>query len=160
MNSKSEKLTMEQLEERNQTEEVEMPPEKIVIEIPEEELLKMQDTQAATLGLVRQMATEMPRLTREIELQNFTRVLSENAELKRKNALLEQERNLANTEEKIKQAGKTSERSIEQTESRIAHELEELRSRLANLWQVVFVTIGSSVALATIVSAIFFLLLR
>ena len=160
MNSKSEKLTMEQLEERNQTEEVEMPPEKVVIEIPEEELLKMQDTQAATLGLVRQMATEMPRLTREIELQNFTRVLSENAELKRKNALLEQERNLANTEEKIKQAGKTSERSIEQTASRIAMELDELRKRMANLWQVVFVTIGSSVALATIVSAIFFLLLR
>ena len=160
MNSKSEKLTMEQLEERNQTEEVEMPPEKVVIEIPEEELLKMQDTQAATLGLVRQMATEMPRLTREIELQNFTRVLSENMELKRKNALLEQERNLANTEEKIKQAGKTSERSIEQTASRIAMELDELRKRMANLWQMVFVTIGSSVALATIVSAIFFLLLR
>ena len=160
MNSKSEKLTMEQLEERNQTEEVEMPPEKVVIEIPEEELQDMQDTQAAMLKLVRQMATEMPRLTREIELQNFTRVLSENMELKRKNALLEQERNLANTEEKIKQAGKTSERSIEQTASHIAMELDELRKRMANLWQVVFVTIGSSVALATIVSAIFFLLLR
>ena len=160
MNSKSERMTMEELEALNQTEEVEMPPEKVVIEIPEEELLKMQDTQAATLKLVRQMATEMPRLTREIELQNFTRVLSENMELKRKNALLEQERNLANTEEKIKQAGKTSERSIEQTERRIATELDEIRSRLANLWQVVFVTIGSSVALATIVSAIFFLLLR
>ena len=106
------------------------------------------------------MATEMPRLTREIELQNFTRVLSENTELKRKNALLEQERNLAKTEEKIIQAGKTSERSIEQTEMRIEAELDEIRSRLSNLWQVVFVTIGSSVALATIVSAIFFLLLR
>ena len=160
MNSKSERMTMEELEALNQPEEVETPPEKVVIEIPEEELLKMQDTQAATLGLVRQMATEMPRLTREIELQNFTRVLSENMELKRKNALLEQERNLANTEEKIKQAGKTSERSIEQTASRIAMELDELRKRMANLWQVVFVTIGSSVALATIVSAIFFLLLR
>ena len=160
MNSNSEKLTMEELEALNQTEEVEMPPEKVVVELPEEELQEMQDTQAATLKLVRQMATEMPRLTREIELQNFTRVLSENMELKRKNALLEQERNLAKTEEKIIQAGKTSERSIEQTESRIANELEELRSRLANLWQVVFVTIGSSVALATIVSAIFFLLLR
>ena len=160
MNSKSERMTMEELEALNQPEEVETPPEKVVIEIPEEELLKMQDTQAATLGLVRQMATEMPRLTREIELQNFTRVLSENMELKRKNALLEQERNLANTEEKIKQAGKTSERSIEQTASHIAMELDELRKRMANLWQVVFVTIGSSVALATIVSAIFFLLLR
>ena len=160
MNSNSEKLTMEELEKRNQTEEVEMPPEKVVVEIPEEELLAMQDTQAATLKLVRQMATEMPRLTREIELQNFTRVLSENMELKRKNALLEQERNLAKTEEKIIQAGKTSERSIEQTEMRIEAELDEIRSRLANLWQVVFVTIGSSVALATIVSAIFFLLLR
>ena len=160
MNSKSERMTMEELEALNQPEEVETPPEKVVIEIPEEELLKMQDTQAATLKLVRQMATEMPRLTREIELQNFTRVLSENTELKRKNALLEQERNLANTEEKIKQAGKTSERSIEQTASRIAMELDELRKRMANLWQVVFVTIGSSVALATIVSAIFFLLLR
>ena len=160
MNSKSERMTMEELEALNQPEEVETPPEKVVIEIPEEELLKMQDTQAATLKLVRQMATEMPRLTREIELQNFTRVLSENMELKRKNALLEQERNLANTEEKIKQAGKTSERSIEQTASRIAMELDELRKRMANLWQVVFVTIGSSVALATIVSAIFFLLLR
>ena len=160
MNSKSERMTMEELEALNQPEEVETPPEKVVIEIPEEELLKMQDTQAATLKLVRQMATEMPRLTREIELQNFTRVLSENMELKRKNALLEQERNLANTEEKIKQAGKTSERSIEQTASHIAMELDELRKRMANLWQVVFVTIGSSVALATIVSAIFFLLLR
>ena len=160
MNSKSERMTMEELEALNQPEEVETPPEKVVIEIPEEELLKMQDTQVATLGLVRQMATEMPRLTREIELQNFTRVLSENMELKRKNALLEQERNLANTEEKIKQAGKTSERSIEQTASHIAMELDELRKRMANLWQVVFVTIGSSVALATIVSAIFFLLLR
>ena len=160
MNSKSERMTMEELEALNQPEEVETPPEKVVIEIPEEELMKMQDTQAATLGLVRQMATEIPRLTREIELQNFTRVLSENMELKRKNALLEQERNLANTEEKIKQAGKTSERSIEQTASHIAMELDELRKRMANLWQVVFVTIGSSVALATIVSAIFFLLLR
>ena len=160
MNSNLEKLTMEELEALNQTEEVEMPPEKVVVEIPEEELLAMQDTQAATLKLVRQMATEMPRLTREIELQNFTRVLSENMELKRKNALLEQERNLAKTEEKIIQAGKTSERSIEQTEMRIEAELDEIRRRLANLWQVVFVTIGSSVALATIVSAIFFLLLR
>ena len=160
MNLNSEKLTMEELEALNQTEEVEMPPEKVVVEIPEEELQEMQDTQAATLKLVRQMATEMPRLTREIELQNFTRVLSENMELKRKNALLEQERNLAKTEEKIIQAGKTSERSIEQTERRIATELDEIRSRRANLWQVVFVTIGSSVALATIVSAIFFLLLR
>ena len=160
MNLNSEKLTMEELEALNQTEEVEMPPEKVVVEIPEEELLAMQDTQAATLKLVRQMATEMPRLTREIELQNFTRVLSENTELKRKNALLEQEKNLAKTEEKIIQAGKTSERSIEQTESHIATELDEIRSRLANLWQVVFVTIGSSVALVTIVSAIFFLLLR
>ena len=160
MNSNSEKLTMEELDALNQTEQPEILPEKVVVEIPEEELLAMQDTQAATLKLVRQMATEMPRLTREIELQNFTRVLSENMELKRKNALLEQERNLANTEEKIIQAGKTSERSIEQTERRIATELDEIRSRLANLWQVVFVTIGSSVALATIVSAIFFLLLR
>ena len=156
MNSNSEKLTMEELDALNQTEQ----PEIVVVELPEEELLAMQDTQAATLKLVRQMATEMPRLTREIELQNFTRVLSENMELKRKNALLEQERNLAKTEEKIIQAGKTSERSIEQTERRIATELDEIRSRLANLWQVVFVTIGSSVALATIVSAIFFLLLR
>jgi membrane-associated HD superfamily phosphohydrolase len=160
MNSNSEKLTMEELDALNQTEQPEILPEKVVVEIPEEELLAMQDTQAATLKLVRQMATEMPRLTREIELQNFTRVLSENMELKRKNALLEQERNLAKTEEKIIQAGKTSERSIEQTERRIATELDEIRSRLANLWQVVFVTIGSSVALATIVSAIFFLLLR
>ena len=160
MNSNSEKLTMEELDALNQTEQPEMPPEKVVVELPEEELQEMQDTQAATLKLVRQMATEMPRLTREIELQNFTRVLSENMELKRKNALLEQERNLAKTEEKIIQAGKTSERSIEQTERRIEAELDEIRSRLANLWQVVFVTIGSSVALATIVSAIFFLLLR
>ena len=160
MNSNSEKLTMEQLETLNQTEQPEILPEKVVVELPEEELLAMQDTQAAMLKLVRQMATEMPRLTREIELQNFTRVLSENMELKRKNALLEQERTLAKTEEKIIQAGKTSERSIEQTERRIEAELDEIRSRLANLWQVVFVTIGSSVALATIVSAIFFLLLR
>ena len=152
--------TMKELEDKNRPQQPVIVEEKVVVEIPEEELLAMQDTQAATLKLVRQMATEMPRLTREIELQNFTRVLSENMELKRKNALLEQERNLANTEEKIKQAGKTSERSIEQTASHIAMELDELRKRMANLWQVVFVTIGSSVALATIVSAIFFLLLR
>ena len=160
MNSNSEKLTMEELDALNQTEQPEMPPEIVVVELPEEELLAMQDTQAATLKLVRQMATEMPRLTREIELQNFTRVLSENMELKRKNALLEQERNLAKTEEKIIQAGKTSERSIEQTERRIATELDEIRSRLANLWQVVFVTIGSSVALSAIVWIILFTLLR
>ena len=137
-----------------------MPPEKVVVEIPEEELLAMQDTQAATLKLVRQMATEMPRLTREIELQNFTRVLSENMELKRKNALLEQERNLAKTEEKIIQAGKTSERSIEQTERRIATELDELVNRMQNLWITVFVTIGSSIALSAIVWIILFTLLR
>ena len=160
MNSNSEKLTMEELEALNQTEEIEMPPEKVVVELPEEELLAMQDTQAATLKLVRQMATEMPRLTREIELQNFTRVLSENMELKRKNALLEQERNLAKTEEKIIQAGKTSERSIEQTASRIAHELEELRSRMQNLWVTVFITIGSSIALSVMVWIVLFTLLR
>ena len=160
MNLNSEKLTMEELEALNQTEEVEMPPEKVVVEIPEEELLEMQDTQAATLKLVRQMATEMPRLTREIELQNFTRVLSENMELKRKNALLEQERNLAKTEEKIIQAGKTSERSIEQTERRIATELDELINRMQNLWITVFVTIGSSIALSAIVWIILFTLLR
>ena len=156
MNSNSEKLTMEELEELNQTEEVEMPPEKVVVEIPEEELLAMQDTQAATLKLVRQMATEMPRLTREIELQNFTRVLSENAELQRQNSTLEVQK----TRAQMELAGRENERNIEQTEMRIEAELDEIRSRLANLWQVVFVTIGSSVALATIVSAIFFLLLR
>ena len=160
MNSNSEKLTMEELEALNQTEEVEMPPEKVVVEIPEEELQEMQDTQAATLKLVRQMATEMPRLTREIELQNFTRVLSENMELKRKNALLEQERNLAKTEEKIIQAGKTSERIIEQTESRIKIELEEIREHMDRLWITVFVTIGSSIALSAIVWIILFTLLR
>ena len=160
MNSKSERMTMEELEALNQPEEVETPPEKVVIEIPEEELLKMQDTQAATLELLRQIVTEMPRLTREIELQNFTRVLSENTELKRKNALLEQERNLANTEEKIKQAGKTSERSIEQTESRIRIELEEIREHMSKLWVTVFITIGSSVALSTIVWIVLFALLR
>ena len=160
MNLNSEKLTMEELDALNQTEQPEMPPEKVVVELPEEELQEMQDTQAATLKLVRQMATEMPRLTREIELQNFTRVLSENMELKRKNALLEQERNLAKTEEKIIQAGKTSERSIEQTERRIATELDELVNRMQNLWITVFVTIGSSIALSAIVWIILFTLLR
>ena len=147
---------MEELEALNQTEEVEIPPEKVVVEIPEEELQEMQDTQAATLKLVRQMATEMPRLTREIELQNFARVLSENAELQRQNSTLEVQK----TRAQMELAGRESERSIEQTERRIEAELDEIRSRLTNLWQVVFVTIGSSVALATIVSAIFFLLLR
>ena len=156
MNSNSEKLTMEELDALNQTEQPEILPEKVVVEIPEEELLAMQDTQAATLKLVRQMATEMPRLTREIELQNFTRVLSENAELQRQNSTLEVQK----TRAQMELAGRENERSIEQTERRIATELDEIRSRLANLWQVVFVTIGSSVALATIVSAIFFLLLR
>ena len=160
MSLNSGRMTMDELEELNQVEEVEMPPEKIVVEIPEEELLAMQDTQAATLKLVRQMATEMPRLTREIELQNFTRVLSENMELKRKNALLEQEKKLAETVEKIKQAGKASERSIEQTESRIRIELEEIREHMSKLWVTVFITIGSSVALSTIVWIVLFALLR
>ena len=157
MSLKSEKrMSMDELMELNQSEEAEVIPEKVVVELPDEELLAMQDTQAATLKLVRQMATEMPRLTREIELQNFTRVLSENAELQRQNSTLEVQK----TRAQMELAGRENERSIEQTERRIATELDEIRSRLANLWQVVFVTIGSSVALATIVSAIFFLLLR
>ena len=156
MNSNSEKLTMEELDALNQTEQPEMLQEKVVVELPEEELLAMQDTQVATLKLVRQVATEMPMLTREIELQNFARVLSENAELQRQNSTLEVQK----TRAEMELAGRENERSIEQTERRIATELDEIRSRLANLWQVVFVTIGSSVALATIVSAIFFLLLR
>ena len=156
MNLNSEKLTMEELDALNQTEQPEILPEKVVVELPEEELLAMQDTQAATLKLVRQIATEMPRLTREIELQNFARVLSENAELQRQNSTLEVQK----TRAQMELAGRENERNIEQTERRIATELDEIRSRLANLWQVVFVTIGSSVALATIVSAIFFLLLR
>ena len=156
MNSKSEKLTMEQLEERNQTEEVEMPPEKVVVEIPEEELLAMQDTQTATLGLLRQIATEMPRLTREIELQNFTRVLSENAELQRQNSTLEVQK----TRAQMELAGRENERSIEQTERRIATELDELVNRMQNLWITVFVTIGSSIALSAIVWIILFTLLR
>ena len=160
MNSKSERMTMEELEALNQPEEVETPPEKVVVEIPEEELLAMQDTQAATLKLVRQMAAEMPRLTREVELQNFTRVLTDNMELKRKNALLEQEKKLAETVENIKQAGKASERSIEQTESRIRIELEEIREHMSKLWVTVFITIGSSVALSTIVWIVLFALLR
>ena len=148
--------TMKELEDKNRSQQPVIVEEKVVVEIPEEELLAMQDTQAATLKLVRQMATEMPRLTREIELQNFTRVLSENAELQRQNSTLEVQK----TRAQMELAGRENERSIEQTERRIATELDEIRSRLANLWQVVFVTIGSSVALATIVSAIFFLLLR
>ena len=160
MSLNSGRMTMDELEELNQVEEVEIPPEKIVVEIPEEELQQMQDTQAATLKLVRQMATEMPRLTREIELQNFTRVLTDNMELKRKNALLEQEKKLAETAENIKQAGKASERSIEQTESRIRIELEEIREHMSKLWVTVFITIGSSVALSTIVWIVLFALLR
>ena len=160
MSLNSGRMTMDELEELNQVEEVEIPPEKIVVEIPEEELQQMQDTQATTLGLLRQIATEMPRLTREIELQNFTRVLTDNMELKRKNALLEQEKKLAETVENIKQAGKASERSIEQTESRIRIELEEIREHMSKLWVTVFITIGSSVALSTIVWIVLFALLR
>jgi hypothetical protein len=160
MNSNSEKLTMEELDALNQTKQPEIPPEIVVVELPEEELTAMRDTQAATLGLLRQIATEMPRLTREIELQNFTRVLTDNMELKRKNALLEQEKKLAETVENIKQAGKASERSIEQTESRIRIELEEIREHMNRLWITVFVTIGSSVALSTIVWIVLFTLLR
>ena len=156
MNLNSEKLTMEELEALNQTEEVEMPPEKVVVEIPEEELLAMQDTQAATLKLVRQMATEMPRLTREIELQNFTRVLSENAELQRQNSTLEVQK----TRAQMELAGRENERSIEQTERRIEAELDELVNRMQNLWITVFVTIGSSIALSAIVWIILFTLLR
>ena len=156
MNLNSEKLTMEELENRNQTEEVEMLPEKVVVEIPEEELLAMQDTQAATLKLVRQMATEMPRLTREIELQNFTRVLSENAELQRQNSTLEVQK----TRAQMELAGRENERSIEQTERRIEAELDELVNRMQNLWITVFVTIGSSIALSAIVWIILFTLLR
>ena len=160
MNSNSEKLTMEELDALNQTKQPEIPPEIVVVELPEEELTAMRDTQAATLGLLRQIATEMPRLTREIDLQNFTRVLTDNMELKRKNALLEQEKKLAETVENIKQAGKASERSIEQTESRIRIELEEIREHMSKLWVTVFITIGSSVALSTIVWIVLFVLLR
>ena len=160
MSLNSGRMTMDELEELNQVEEVEIPPEKIVVEIPEEELQQMQDTQAATLTLLRQIVTEMPRLTREIELQNFTRVLTDNMDLKRKNALLEQEKKLAETVENIKQAGKASERSIEQTESRIRIELEEIREHMSKLWVTVFITIGSSVALSTIVWIVLFALLR
>ena len=156
MNSNSEKLTMEELEALNQTEQPEILPEKVVVEIPEEELLAMQDTQAATLKLVRQMATEMPRLTREIELQNFTRVLSENAELQRQNSTLEVQK----TRAQMELAGRENERSIEQTERRIATELDELVNRMQNLWITVFVTIGSSIALSAIVWIILFTLLR
>jgi hypothetical protein len=160
MNSNSEKLTMEELDALNQTKQPEIPPEIVVVELPEEELTAMLDTQAETLTLLRQIATEMPRLTREIELQNFTRVLTDNMELKRKNALLEQEKKLAETVENIKQAGKASERSIEQTESRIRIELEEIREHMSKLWVTVFITIGSSVALSTIVWIVLFVLLR
>ena len=156
MNSNSEKLTMEELDALNQTEQPEILPEKVVVELPEEELLAMQDTQAATLKLVRQMATEMPRLTREIELQNFTRVLSENAELQRQNSTLEVQK----TRAQMELAGRENERSIEQTERRIATELDELVNRMQNLWITVFVTIGSSIALSAIVWIILFTLLR
>ena len=156
MNLNSEKLTMEELDALNQTEQPEMLPEKVVVELPEEELLAMQDTQAATLKLVRQMATEMPRLTREIELQNFTRVLSENAELQRQNSTLEVQK----TRAQMELAGRENERSIEQTERRIATELDELVNRMQNLWITVFVTIGSSIALSAIVWIILFTLLR
>ena len=156
MNLNSEKLTMEELDALNQTEQPEILPEKVVVEIPEEELLAMQDTQAATLKLVRQMATEMPRLTREIELQNFTRVLSENAELQRQNSTLEVQK----TRAQMELAGRENERSIEQTERRIATELDELVNRMQNLWITVFVTIGSSIALSAIVWIILFTLLR
>ena len=156
MNSNSEKLTMEELDALNQTEQPEILPEKVVVEIPEEELLAMQDTQAATLKLVRQMATEMPRLTREIELQNFTRVLSENAELQRQNSTLEVQK----TRAQMELAGRENERSIEQTEKRIEAELDELVNRMQNLWITVFVTIGSSIALSAIVWIILFTLLR
>ena len=156
MNSNSEKLTMEELDALNQTEQPEILPEKVVVELPEEELLAMQDTQAATLKLVRQMATEMPRLTREIELQNFTRVLSENAELQRQNSTLEVQK----TRAEMELAGRENERSIEQTERRIATELDELINRMQNLWITVFVTIGSSIALSAIVWIILFTLLR
>ena len=156
MNLNSEKLTMEELDALNQTEQPEILPEKVVVEIPEEELLAMQDTQAATLKLVRQMATEMPRLTREIELQNFTRVLSENAELQRQNSTLEVQK----TRAEMELAGRENERSIEQTERRIATELDELVNRMQNLWITVFVTIGSSIALSAIVWIILFTLLR
>jgi hypothetical protein len=102
------------------------------------------------------MATEMPRLTREIELQNFTRVLSENAELQRQNSTLEVQK----TRAQMELAGRENERSIEQTERRIATELDELVNRMQNLWITVFVTIGSSIALSAIVWIILFTLLR
>ena len=156
MSLNSERMTMDELEELNQVEEVEIPPEKIVVEIPEEELQQMQDTQAATLKLLRQIAAEMPRLTREIELQNFTRVISENAELQRQNSILETQK----TRAQMELAGRENERNIEQTERRIATELDELVNRMQNLWITVFVTIGSSIALSAIVWIILFTLLR
>ena len=156
MNLNSEKLTMEELDALNQTEQPEIPPGIVVVELPEEELTAMRDTQAATLKLVRQMATEMPRLTREIELQNFTRVLSENAELQRQNSTLEVQK----TRAQMELAGRENVRNIEQTERRIEAELDELVNRMQNLWITVFVTIGSSIALSAIVWIILFTLLR
>ena len=148
--------TMKELEDKNRPQQPVIVEEKVVVEIPEEELLAMQDTQAATLKLVRQMATEMPRLTREIELQNFARVLSENAELQRQNSTLEVQK----TRAEMELAGRENERSIEQTERRIEAELDELVNRMQNLWITVFVTIGSSIALSAIVWIILFTLLR
>jgi len=53
-----------------------------------------------------------------------------------------------------------NERNIEQTERRIATELDELANRMQSLWITVFVTIGSSIALSAIVWIILFTLLR
>ena len=144
--------TMDELMEMHQQEEPEIVPEKVVVEIPEEMLIEMQEVQLTTLKLVRQIATEMPRLTRETELQNLTRVLSENMELKRTNALLEEGKSLAETEEKIKQAGKTSERSIEQTERRISHNIEELTESINNLCGKAVLIVSGEVLAAVLVS--------
>ena len=73
MNLNSEKLTMEELDALNQTEQPEMPPEKVVVELPEEELLAMQDTQAATPKLVNQVAT-----AEKIEAKEEARINAEN----------------------------------------------------------------------------------
>ena len=153
MNSNSDmRKTMDELMEMHQQEEPEIVPEKVVVEIPEEVIIEMQEIQLATLKLVRQIATEMPRLTRETELQNLTRVLSENMELKRKNALLEERKSLAETEEKIKQAGKTSERNIEQTERRISHNIEELTESINNLCGKAVLIVSGAVLAAVLVS--------
>lgn len=144
MSLKSEKrMSMDELMELNQSAEAEVIPEKVVVELPEEVLLEMRNTQAKMLKTIRQILNEMDA------------ILAENSELKRKNLILEQERKLAETREKIEQDGRARERHIENIESRISRNIEELTEGINNLCGKAVLIVSGAILAAVLVSVCF-----